>query len=80
MSSYLILYFIVNKQIFVKQYMAGMQLTAEATRDMRIQHYRGGRAPSEVSCVPLRSGATDGGLKGCVRGLLKSIQPVFFFF
>ena len=24
--------------------------------------YRGGRAPSEVSCVPLRSVLTDGGL------------------
>ena len=25
--------------------------------------YRGGKAPSGVSCVPLRSVATDGGLK-----------------
>ena len=28
--------------------------------------YRGGRAPSEVSCVPLRSVVTDGGLNSKV--------------
>ena len=28
--------------------------------------YRGGRAPSEVTCVPLRSVATDGGLKSYI--------------